>query len=179
MDKNSANKISFRTSLVGHDLHWFGKSLHTLDKNSANRIRFRTSPVRRDQNLGRRRFYALNKNGANRICFRTSPVGRDRNQGRRKFALQKKNKADKARFRTSPVAVWPNSGMAEDFPERKESWEPGGPSRRRNAAWHWRDEMGCAGTGIFAGQRLDLYRGRNISRKDDGGCIHGQKAVQT
>lgn len=150
MDKNSANKISFRTSLVGHDLHWFGKSLHTLDKNSANKIRF---------------------------C--TLPVGRDRNLGRRRFALQKKNKADKARFRTSPVAVWPNSGMAEDFPERKESWEPSGAPCRRNAAWHWRDGMGCAGTGIFAGQRLDLYRRRNISRKDDGGCIHGQKAVQT
>ena len=98
MDKNSANKISFRTSLVGHDLHWFGKSLHTLDKNSANRIRFRTSPVRRDQNLGRRRFYALNKNGANRIRFRTSPVRRDQNLGRRRFHALDKTVRTKSAF---------------------------------------------------------------------------------
>ena len=86
--------------------------------------------------------------------------------------------AQKARFGTSRVAAWSNFGMAEVFPG-EESWEPGGPSRRRNAAWHWRDGMGCAESGIFAGQRLDLYRRRNISRKDDGVCIHGQKAVQT
>ena len=168
-----------------------------MDKNSANRIRFRTSPVRRDRNLGRRRFYALNKNGANRIRFRTSPVRRDRNLGRRRFHALDKTVRTKSAFAprrwgvsgtwgdgklryirktkrrktASALPLWRHGripGWRKVSPG-EESWEPGGTSRRRNAAWHWCDGMGCAGTGMFARMTIRFISQAERTRKDDGG----------
>ena len=118
--------------------------------------------------------HALDKNSANKIRFRTSPVRHDRNQVRQKFALQKKNKAAKARIGTSPVAVWLNSGMAEVFPG-EESWEPGGTSRRRNAAWHWCDGMGWLRRGFLPGSDWIYITGGIYLAKTTGDASMGRR----
>lgn len=87
-----------------------------------------------------------------------------------------KNSADKIHFRTSPVGHDRNQVRQKFALQKKNKAQKACFGTSRVAAW---SNFGMAETGIFAGQQLDLYRRRNISRKDDGGCIHGQKAVQT
>ncbi len=89
----------------------------------------------------------MDKNSADKIHFRTSPVGAAGTRFGKSLRCRRKTKRRKPALALPVWRAWLNFRMAE--------------------------------TGIFAGQRLDLYRRRNISRKDDGGCIHGQKAVQT
>lgn len=87
-----------------------------------------------------------------------------------------KNGANKIRFRISPVGCGRNQVRQKFALQKKNKAQKARFGTSRVAAWL---NFGMAESGIFAGQRLDLYRRRNISRKDDGGCIHGQKAVQT
>ncbi|MBS5645288.1 MAG: hypothetical protein KHW46_05945 [Clostridiales bacterium] len=87
-----------------------------------------------------------------------------------------KNSTNKIHFRTSPVGAAGTRFRQKFALQKKNKAQKARFGTSRVAAWL---NFGMAETGIFAGQRLDLYRRRNISRKDDGGCIHGQKAVQT